>query len=324
MNFWPSDDQIALQAGIRSFLAGRFPIEDVRAREETGQPIDRERWTELAEMGVFSMREAGLGLRDAVLAFEELGRALVPGPLVTTHIAAGLVGGAADGSAIVGRLDPRPIGDLVEHPHQCDAFLHFVDGRLEVVEAATLQFDDVPRPLDPLSPLGVRRPGAVDGRTIAEAGDAEALHHAGVVLTAALALGVALAATEIANAYAKERVQFGRPIGGFQAVKHLLAEMLVKAEVARAAVYAAACALDGASDDDPAQAVHVAKAVASEAAAFCGKTGIQVHGGMGFTWEVDAQRYWKRAMVLDKSFGSADFHARAVAAGIRERPRFGA
>ena len=80
-------------------------------------------------------------------------------------------------------------------------------------------------------------------------------------------------------------------IGSFQAVKHLCADMLVRAEVARAAVYAAAVALDGRSDDDPARAAAVAKVMAGDAALANGKSGIQVHGGIGFTWEVDVQRY---------------------------------
>ena len=91
--------------------------------------------------------------------------------------------------------------------------------------------------------------------------------------------------------------------------------MLVQAEVARAAVYAAAVR-------STARATTIrpgggrGQGDGADAALFCGKTGIQVHGGMGFTWEVDAQRYWKRAVVLDTSFGSADFHADAVAATL--------
>jgi alkylation response protein AidB-like acyl-CoA dehydrogenase len=124
---------------------------------------------------------------------------------------------------------------------------------------------------------------------------------------------VADGAGQLATAYAGEREQFGRPIGSFQAVKHLCAEMLVRTEVARSAVYAAACALDGASDDDPATTAAAAKVVAGEASVANGRYSIQVHGGMGFTWEVHAQRYWKRAVTLNNSFGSADDHALAVA-----------
>ena len=106
MDFELSDDQVALQEGVRSFLAGRFPMETVRGLEATGG-IDRSLWKELADMGIFALRlsEAdggvALGWADAVLVFEELGRAIVPGPLVWTHLAAGLVPGAGDGSVIV-------------------------------------------------------------------------------------------------------------------------------------------------------------------------------------------------------------------------------
>jgi len=135
-------------------------------------------------------------------------------------------------------------------------------------------------------------------------------------LTVAESVGTMRRLLEMTVEYAKARTAFGRPIGSFQAVKHLLADMLVKAEVARAAVYAAACAVDGASTDDEVHAASVAKVLAGDAALFCGKTGIQVHGGMGFTWEVDAQRYWKRASVLDTHFGNSDEHAVAVAASL--------
>lgn len=316
MDFWTTDDQVALQDGVRSFLDGRFPLEEIAAREETDSVIDRDRWRELADMGVFSLRQDGFGMREAVLVFEELGRALIPGPLVTTHLAAGLLDGASTGDAIVGHLDPQPTGDVVAYPHQCDAFVHFVDGRLEAHDASALQLDDVAHPLDALTPVGVRHATDGTGTVIAEGDECEALHQAGTILTSALALGVSLAATDLANQYAKERIQFGRPIGSFQAVKHLLADMIAKAEVARSAVYAAACALDGAGDGDVDRAAHSAKIMAGEAAVFCGKTGIQIHGGMGFTWEVHAQRYWKRAVVLESSFGGTGSHAQAMAEAL--------
>jgi alkylation response protein AidB-like acyl-CoA dehydrogenase len=316
MDFWLTEDHEALQAGMRAFVQGRFPMESLHAVEETPEVIDRGRWRELAEMGVFSLRADGLGMREAVLVFEELGRGLVPGPVVATHLAAGLVEGAAEGAVVVGLVEPQPTGTLVEHAPQLDALLWFSHRAVRRVDPSTLTFEAVARPLDPLSPVWRCTDHALDGEVLVDGEPAVALHQAGVLLTAAQQLGGALAAVELATEYAKQREQFGRPIGSFQAVKHLLAEMLVKAEVARSAVYAAACALDGAGDGDPARAVSVAKVMAGEAALFNGKTGIQVHGGMGFTWEVDAQRYWKRAVVLDATFGTADHHATAVAATL--------
>ncbi|MCU1428967.1 MAG: acyl-CoA dehydrogenase family protein, partial [Actinomycetia bacterium] len=111
------------------------------------------------------------------------------------------------------------------------------------------------------------------------------------------------------------RQQFDRPIGSFQAMKHMLADMVVSTEVARAAVYAAGAHL--ADPDLPGleRAISTAKVMAGEAAVANGKTATQVHGGMGFTWEVDVHLYLKRAWALDSRFGSRDAHCDAVAAG---------
>ena len=117
------------------------------------------------------------------------------------------------------------------------------------------------------------------------------------MLTAAALLGIAAKTTELAVAYASEREQFGKPIGSFQAVKHLCADMLTRAELARGAVYAAGVTLDGRGVDDPDRMVAAAKITAGDAAKANGKACIQVHGGMGFTWEVDAHLYLKRAIV---------------------------
>ena len=125
----------------------------------------------------------------------------------------------------------------------------------------------------------------------------------------AMQVGIASKCTELAVAYAKEREQFGKPIGSFQAVKHICADMLVRAEVARAAVHAAGVMLDDTSAGDAARAAAAAKVVADEAAFRNGKDCVQVHGGMGFTWEVDVHLYLKRAAVLSQQFGTASEHA---------------
>ncbi|MCU1381280.1 MAG: acyl-CoA dehydrogenase protein, partial [Acidimicrobiales bacterium] len=144
-------------------------------------------------------------------------------------------------------------------------------------------------------------------------GDADRFRLQGTILAAALMVGSAHAVTDLAVRYAKEREQFGRPIGSFQAVKHLLADMAVRAAVAQAAVYAAGVTYDDPSVGDPARAASAAKVTAGDAAVRNGKGAIQVHGGMGFTWEVDAHLHLKRAWVLDTQFGSVDHHAEALA-----------
>ncbi len=315
MDFALTDDQVALQQGMRTFLQGRFPMDVVRAREEQSAVVDRDLWRELGEMGVFSLRLDGFGVREAVLVYEELGRALVPGPLVASHLAAGLVAGATDGSQVVGMFDLRGEVTVVEHLADCDRLVALTADGMTVIDPTGLDAAPVSRPLDALTPVWtVPSSTQPAGEVVASLVVVDELQRVGLVLTAALMVGVAHAATELANEYAKQREQFGRPIGTFQAVKHLLADMFTKAEVARAGVHAAACALDGASADDPDRAASAAKLLAGEAALFCGKTSIQVHGGMGFTWEVDAQRYWKRACVLDTQFGSGDEHALRIAA----------
>jgi alkylation response protein AidB-like acyl-CoA dehydrogenase len=152
------------------------------------------------------------------------------------------------------------------------------------------------------------------GSSVGDASAAELLAARGAILTSALHLGLAEAATDLAVEYAKERQQFGKPIGQFQAVKHICADMISHVEVARAAVYMAGVTLDDPEVGDPVRAASTARIVAGEAAAFCGKNCIQVHGGMGYTWEVDAHLYLKRAWVLDLTFGTSDEHAEALAA----------
>jgi alkylation response protein AidB-like acyl-CoA dehydrogenase len=319
MDFEPTSDQESLQEGMRAFLDGRLPLDSVREIEAAGH-LDRERWRELGETGVFSLTlpEAdgglGLGISEAALVFEELGRALVPGPLVATFLAAPWIRGAARGEAIVGRFEAAAPVSVLEHHADLDVVVVLDRSGVRRVDPGAIASSPVGRPVDALTPVWVVEGEVPEGQLLADADAADRARLVGTVLTSALQLGLAVRATELATEYAKEREQFGRVIGSFQAVKHLCADMLVRAEVARAAVYAAAVALDDRSDDDPARAAAVAKVMAGDAALANGKAGIQVHGGIGFTWEVDAQRFWKRAVVLDTHFGNSDEHADAVAA----------
>jgi alkylation response protein AidB-like acyl-CoA dehydrogenase len=144
-------------------------------------------------------------------------------------------------------------------------------------------------------------------------GDASITRYA-ALLAAAQQVGLGYAAVDMATAYAKDRQQFGRPIGSFQAVKHLLADAVVGLEVARAAVDAAGVTLDedgggeggeGSDGADVDRAVTSARIVASEAAATATRASIQVHGGMGYTWELPAHHFLKRVLVLDQTPAAA-------------------
>jgi alkylation response protein AidB-like acyl-CoA dehydrogenase len=178
------------------------------------------------------------------------------------------------------------------------------------------------RPLDPLTPVSLVSVPRGLGERVGSAADAARWRAHGTVLTAAMQVGVAQGALDLAVRYASERVQFGRVVGSFQAVKHMLAESLVKLDLARAAVLVAALVADdrSAAEDLSAEnadeAASAAKVLADKAATEGGRTCVQVHGGMGFTWEVLAHLYVKRAWLLATCFGDADEHAARLAAAL--------
>jgi alkylation response protein AidB-like acyl-CoA dehydrogenase len=311
MHFDLTDDQRALVAGVRELCHGRFAIEKVQALE--GDGFDPGGWAELAGAGVFSLRVpesqggVGLGMSEAALVFAELGRVLVPGPLIGTFLGNGLVDGDA-----VGVVVPGQTPTLLAHPDVVGPVIVVTDDELRVVARDDLTLRPVEQPLDPLTPLATVEEIPA-GELVGDAEDVQRFQLEGRVLGAALLLGIAEAVTERSTAYAKEREQFGRAIGGFQAVKHLLADMVVRTEVARAAVYAAAVHLDDPSAGDASAAVSTAKLLAGQNALANAKAAIQVHGGMGFTWEVPIHLYLKRAAFLDIAFGSVDHHAEVLA-----------
>jgi alkylation response protein AidB-like acyl-CoA dehydrogenase len=290
MRFQLTEDQLALRAGVRELLARRFGPQELRAAVDEPGRLDRALWRELGAAGFFALRlpEArggvGLGLPEAVLAFEEAGRTLLPGPLVATHLAAGTVPGAATGEAVVAVAG----NGLVEWLEQADVV------RGDAAGAVPL------RSVDPLTPLH-RVPAAGTVGPVA------------VLLTAAEQLGGATRACELAVQHARTREQFGQPIGAFQAIKHLCAEMLVRTETARAAVYAAAVTADPAD-------IHTARLLADEAAVRGARDCLQVHGGMGFTWEFELHLHLKRAWVRTHRTGEATESEETLAAELLAQP----
>jgi alkylation response protein AidB-like acyl-CoA dehydrogenase len=313
VRFLPTDEQLELQRGVRDLLAARLPLDRI------GDGFDRQLWSELAGTGVFALRtDLGLGLAESVLVFEELGRAVVTGPLVATSLAAGH--DADDGVVALVETERSPV--LVAHLDVADRALVFTANGVQLAEPPSGR--PVDSPLDPLSPMHeiVAPPDAdTAGVTIADGADAQRLRATGAVLTAALQVGLSTRLTELAVDYAKTREQFGRTIGSFQAVKHICADMFVRSELARVAVHAAAVLLDDPGADDPdadnsARAVAGAKLLADEAATVNGRSAVQVHGGMGFTWEVPVHFLLKRAWLHATEFGGADDHAEALAAQL--------
>ncbi|GHC60563.1 acyl-CoA dehydrogenase family protein [Streptomyces flavofungini] len=288
MDFQLSDDQRALRRGLRDVLEGRFGRDALRAAVDAPR-LDRELWRTLGDAGFFALclpedaGGVGLGLPAAVLAFEEAGRVLLPGPAVATFLAAGAVEGAAGGTVVVTAV----AGPFVPWLDEADVVRGDAAGAVAV------------RSVDPLTPLHRVREGAPvpDEETPA------------VLLTAAEQLGSAARTAELAVQHAREREQFGGPVGRFQAVQHLCADMLVRAELARVAVYAAAVT------GDPLEASG-ARLLADDAAVRNARDCLQVHGGMGFTWESDVHLHLKRAWVRAGLGGGAAGAEEALAAAL--------
>jgi alkylation response protein AidB-like acyl-CoA dehydrogenase len=311
VDFTLTPDQLELRAGVRKLCAGRLPISRVRAMEATGG-IEPAAWQELEAAGVFNLRHADgldLGAVEAAVVFEELGRGLIPGPLVGTLLAYGLARGPVAVLSSVGEK-----GDaVVEYAEVSETLLVLSDDGVSLVALSDLASVRPLPPIDPLTPVGVVAQPLPAGRTVGDRALADRLRAEGTVLTAALLVGLASAVTDLTVSYVRQREQFGRPVGSFQAIKHLMADMVVRSELARSAVYSAAVHLDDESLGDADRAVAAAKVMAGTAAVRNGEAAVQAHGGMGFTWEVDAHLYLRRAWALDQAFGSRDEHAVAMA-----------
>ncbi|WP_055522594.1 acyl-CoA dehydrogenase family protein [Streptomyces graminilatus] len=310
MRFQLTEEQRALRAGVRELLAARFGRERLRAAMEADgvravPELDRGLWRELGSAGFFSLRlpedegGVGLGLPEAVLVFEEAGRVLLPGPLIATHLAAGEIPGAATGETVVTAADG---GGVVEWLEAADVVRGYAGGTAGTVAV---------RSVDPLTPL--HRVAEAPARLHQVAADPDSGDRTDVLLTSLLTaaeqLGTAARVCELAAQHARTREQFGRPVGAFQAVQHLCAGILVRVEVARAAVYAAAVTVDAAD-------IAAARLLADEAAVRGARDCLQVHGGMGFTWEADVHLYLKRAWVRARRPGAVTECEEMLAAAL--------
>ena len=253
-----------------------------------------------------SLRTDGFTWADAVIVYEELGRGLVPGPLVWSF---------GEDGVVTGFEADRAGAPRVEHLGDAETVVVLAGSGVRRAAVAELALADPEAwPLDPLTPVwrveGIADAGVETDASVVDVRSEKAL------LAAAYCVGMADRLVELAVDYAQERKQFGRPIGSFQAVKHICAEMAVRVELARVAVHAAACVLDDPHAGDAVRAVSGAKLLAGEAAVTNGRAATQVFGGMGFTWEVDVHLFLKRAWVLEHHFGSGDAHADAIAASM--------
>jgi alkylation response protein AidB-like acyl-CoA dehydrogenase len=335
VHFAFDEHQLEFRTQLRAFAEKECTPTALRDSWASPPGWSRSRWSALAEMGVVGLTVPedhggmGLGLVDAVLLLEEAGRGGLPEPLVETIVlgvpvlldapgpqgaalrARWLTAVADGGAAIAVGTASMP---AVPGAEGADLLLLERDGELHAVPAAAVAL--TPRPvLD-----GSRRLAQVDWEpspaTLVVSGFESdgvlaALADRAAMGVGAVLVGVADRLVTMAAQYAQERSQFGKPIGSFQAVKHLLADALVRVEFARPVVYRAAWSLTEGERDAGLHA-SMAKAMASEAATVAARTALQVHGAIGYTWEHDLHLWMKRAWALAAAWGDAATHRARV------------
>jgi alkylation response protein AidB-like acyl-CoA dehydrogenase len=333
MDFGFTDDQRDIQRTARDLLAERATPARVREHAEA-RTVDGELWRELSQLGwpgiAISEQYGGQGLGQIELSIlcEELGRALAPVPFLPSAMAAtviehggsreqcerwlpplasgevvGALGAAVDGSAelVIGALDAQVIV-LVE-----------ADGSAHAIAAEQAE-------LTPIESIDPTRSAA----SVAAAGDEGALPDGCVGLGRALVsvsselVGVCDRALSMTVDYVKDRKQFGVPVGSFQAVSHRCAQMLLETEKARSTAAFAAWTAD-ADPERLAEAAAMAKAAASDAGREVTAAAIQMHGGIGFTWEADVHWLFKRAQLDAALLGGAGRHRAQIAAILADR-----
>jgi len=336
MRFGFDEDRLLLQKTLRNFLASECPPARVRALWDTETGRSPELWKALAEQGVTGLlapeAHAGMGMDETflVLLEEEAGRAALAEPLIETaavavpllreldapELASRWLPAIAAGEAIVtvghpvnAFLADAHVADLLLLPHADE--LHAIARSEAVLERQPV--DDPARRVFTLRWTPSARTRVAQGEA-ARTRLAAALDR-GALASAAQLLGVTEQLLEMAVAYARQRQQFGQPIGAFQAVKHQLANVKVALEYARPVVYRAAHSL---ATGAAARAVDVshAKLAAGEAAALAARTALQVHGAIGYTWEQDLHVWMRRAWSLGLAWGSGRFHRERVAQAV--------
>jgi len=353
MQFGLNESQEFLRDSARKFFAGECPISEVRRLMETDTAFDVTLWAKLVEQGyagiIFpeELGGVGLGIVELVLLMEETGRALLPGPFFSTVVMAGsLLDALANKDQKKKYLAPICQGDaratvaFFERDGTwdfADVHLTAINGKLSgeklfVPDAAVADWIIVVARngvflvdskaagirVEPMYGMDLTRKlysVRLDDVPGEKLGETAALPRPRGIATVALAaemVGGMQRTLDITVEYAKTRKQFGKPIGTFQAVQHQCADMYLETESARSAVYYAAWALQHHAPD-AAAAVSIAKLYASDSSRTVGNRGIQVHGGMGFTWENDLHLYYRRAKASETAFGDATFHRERLA-----------
>ncbi len=356
MDFALSDDQEALRDGARDLLDDLSSSTHVRAVVDAGGGWDTTLWQAMLDQGWAGVAVPeplgglGLGTVELVVLLEQIGRHAAPVPFASTALAAAALLDAGHDDEVaallrgevacvawsrrVGAVHAEPVGTDWVLSGRPDPVLFAPSATRAVVVAESGQgpalFSVVlgnehraaEPAMDRTRQLGWLRFDATPAIFLGDASAVDALVDRGATYAAAEMLGGADRVLEMAVDYAKERVQFARPIGSFQAVKHRCADMLVDVEGMRSSVYWAAWCL-GAGDRDRSIAASTAKIWCSDASKRVMASGLQVHGGIGFTWEHDLHLFMKRAQLDQLTFGDASYHRERLAALLRPRVEAG-
>ncbi|MBI4517098.1 MAG: acyl-CoA/acyl-ACP dehydrogenase [Deltaproteobacteria bacterium] len=333
MEFRFTEDQLTFHASLRKALEKECTVAHLRALWATETGRSPERWAKLAELGLLGLlvpgEHGGLGMNevDLVLLLEETGRVALPEPVIeTAAVGAPLLAATklaeewlpkvAVGEAIV--TFGHPLNPFVTDAHVADLLLLPHGDELHAVPRVQVALQH--EPCSDASRRLFRVNWTPKAATrVAQGTDAQRLLAAALdraaLACAAQQLGIGQQMLDLGVRYATERQQFGKPIGSFQAVKHLLANVAVRIEFARPVVYRAAFSV---AHETAARAVDVshAKVAASEAAVLAAKTVHQVHGAMGYTWECDLHIWMKRAWALEAAWGTSAWHRARVAAAV--------
>ncbi len=337
MDFTFSEDQRLFRDNIRSIFVKEIAPELLRELWETPDGRSKALWTLLTEQGLcgFSVPEehGGMGMNDLdwILIAQEAGYYALPEPLLdTAWLGVGMLRelpATPAANALRNEWLPRiaageariaiggPLNPLVADAHVADLLLLHHQGEVHAVPRSTVKLVANPsveqsrrlfrvewRPTQATLVADKKSGAAVWDKTVDR----------GALAVAAQLSGLAMRLLDLSVDYSAERKQFGKPIGSFQALKHYLADVAVKIEFAKPVIYRAAYAFNAGQQRAPIYISHAYLAIV-EAALFAAKKGIQVHGAMGYTWEVDLQIFMKRVWALAAAWGDKGFHKTRVA-----------
>ncbi|WP_408591337.1 acyl-CoA dehydrogenase family protein [Novosphingobium sp.] len=329
MDFTLTDEQQMFAQTAATLFGDTCTPDHWRKMMEQGVAFAADRWAQIVENGftllMLPESEGGLGLTelDFALIAQAAGYVALPEPLVeSAGIAAPMLAALSPGHALL--ADPAAIiaiapaaNPVVASADVASAILFERDGRAYLARADTVGLTPAST-IDPLRRVFRVAWNPADAEDLGPADWTLATDRA-AVFAAAQGIGLAQRAVDLAVAYAKDRQQFGKPIGSYQAVKHHLASAQTAIEFARPVVTAAAASVDQRDVYSRARASH-ARLVALEAADQAARAAIQVHGAMGYSWEVDVHLFLKRTLALTGSWGTPAFHRARVAHRLFNRP----